>query len=57
MDTTRFTAAGFTPRWSSSKALAELVDAASPGPLRAERVEGALGALGRWLADTGTSRG
>ena len=57
MDTTRFTAAGFTPRWSSSKALAELVDAASPGPLRAERGEGALGALGRWLADTGTSRG
>jgi UDP-glucose 4-epimerase len=57
MDTTRFTAAGFTPRWSSAEALAELVDAASPGPLRADRVEGALTTLGRWLADTGTGRG
>jgi UDP-glucose 4-epimerase len=57
MDTTRFTAAGFTPRWSSTEALAELVDAASPGPLRADRVEGALAALGRWLADPGANRG
>jgi UDP-glucose 4-epimerase len=57
MDTSRFTAAGFTPRWSSAEALAELVDAASPGPLRADRVEGALTTLGRWLADTGTGRG
>ena len=57
MDTSRFRAAGFTPRWSSREALAELVGTSRPGPLRAERVEGALGALGRWLNDSGTGRG
>ena len=50
MDTSRFTAeTGFVPQYSSLAALAEFVSAARPGLLDAERVDGALAAVGQLL--------
>jgi UDP-glucose 4-epimerase len=50
MDTSRFTAeTGFVPQYSSLAALEEFVSAAKPGLLNAERVDGALAAVGQLL--------
>jgi UDP-glucose 4-epimerase len=50
MDTSRFTAeTGFVPQYSSLAALDEFVSAAKPGLLTAERVDGALAAVGQLL--------
>ena len=50
MDTSRFTAeTGFVPQYSSLAALNEFVSAAKPGLLTAERVDGALAAVGQLL--------
>jgi UDP-glucose 4-epimerase len=50
MDTSRFTAeTGFVPQYSSLAALEEFVTAAKPGLLNAERVDGALAAVGQLL--------
>jgi UDP-glucose 4-epimerase len=50
MDTSRFTAeTGLVPQYSSLAALDEFVSAAKPGLLTAERVDGALAAVGQLL--------
>jgi UDP-glucose 4-epimerase len=50
MDTSRFTAeAGFVPQYSSRAALEEFVSIANPGLLKAERIDGALAAVGQLL--------
>ena len=50
MDTSRFAAeTGFVPQFSSRAALEEFVDAARPGLLSPERVDGALAAVSQLL--------
>jgi UDP-glucose 4-epimerase len=58
MDTSRFTAeTGFVPKFSSLAALEEFVNAAPPGLVSEERIEGALGAMSRVLGTVGMRDG
>jgi UDP-glucose 4-epimerase len=58
MDTSRFTAeTGFVPEFSSLAALEEFVNAAKPGLLSPERVDGALTLASRLLRTSAVDRG
>jgi UDP-glucose 4-epimerase len=56
MDTTRFESTGWHPTRTTAEALAEFVGSSRPGLLAAERVEGAVAALGRVLRADGAGR-
>jgi UDP-glucose 4-epimerase len=51
MDTSRFSATGFTPAYTSRSALAEFAASAPTGLLNPARVDEALAVLGRFLGD------
>lgn len=56
MDTTRFESTGWHPTRTTAEALAEFVEASRPGLLAAERVEGAVAAVGRLVRSGGGDR-